>query len=300
MSRLIDPMEPMEYINHPNEVLRMLRYFVRPQMDPEARLTPDYPAEPSLGVVISTYGSIPFLDLNLHYLVNVNRLRVLIHDDCSPMRDELIALCQRYSPYVDLYSTSERMWHKEKIGVIGDTNSFLVGLQWAHQNRFDLLLKLSRRMVVLKEFATDLKRLAVESDGFTFGNYCESDDFPLRTECMAMCVKAWTHDFPMNQLNTMVYAKLPVFAEYWFHDLARMLAYANASERYRRYADTHRIGASHDGFVRWDGLLGKDRYTPNPGALWHNCNPLEDYYNAARAVFGDRYTMDHFRGIEMF
>ena len=92
MSRLIDPMEPMEYINHPNEVLRLLRYFVRPQMDPEERILPEYPAEPTLGVVISTYGSIPFLDLNLHYLVHVNHVPVLIHDDCSPARNELIAL----------------------------------------------------------------------------------------------------------------------------------------------------------------------------------------------------------------
>ena len=300
MSRLIDPMEPMEYINHPNEVLRMLRYFVRPQMDPEERITPDYSADPALGVVISTYGSIPFLDLNLHYLVHVNHLRVLIHDDCSPRRDELIALCRSYAPYVDLYSTQERMWHKEKIGVIGDTNSFLVGLQWAQQNGFELLLKLSRRMVVLKEFASSLKRLAVESDAFTFGNYCTDDDFPLRTECVAMCVKAWTNPFPMNQLNTMGYAKLPVFAEYWFHDLARMLAYANASPRYRQYADTHRIGAAHDGLVRWSDLLGESRYSAAPGALWHNCNPVEDYYRAAREVFGERYTLDDFRGIEMF
>ena len=300
MSRLIDPMEPMEYINHPNEVLRLLRYFVRPQMDPEERITPDYSADPSLGVVISTYGSIPFLDLNLHYLVRVNHLRVLVHDDCSPWRNELIALCRSYSPYVDLYSTQERMWHKEKIGVIGDTNSFLVGLQWAAQNGFDLLLKLSRRMVVLKEFASNLKRLARESDGFTFGNFCGDDDFPLRTECMAMCVRAWSNPFPMNQLNTMVAAKLPVFAEYWFHDLARMLAYANASERFRSYTDAHRIGASHDGFILWDDLLASSRYTPVPGALWHNCNPIEAYYEAARAVFGDRYTLNDFKGIEMF
>ena len=300
MSRLIDPMEPMEYINHPNEVLRLLRYFVRPQMDPEVRLLPEYPAEPSLGVVISTFGSIPFLDLSLHYLVRVNHLRVLIHDDCSPQREALIALCQSYAPHVDLYSTEKRLWHKEKIGVIGDTNSFLIGLLWARENRFDLLLKLSRRMTPIKEFAFNLKRLARESDGFTFGNYCEQDDFPLRTECVAMNVKAWTHAFPLSQLQTVVNAQLPVFAEYWFHDLARMLAYANASPRYRAYADTHRIGASHDGFVKWNDLLGTDRYTPSPGALWHNCNPLEDYVRAAREVFGDRYTADDFRGIEMF
>ncbi|MBQ6352238.1 MAG: hypothetical protein IJJ28_03100 [Lentisphaeria bacterium] len=300
MSRLIDPMEPMEYINHPNEVLRLLRYFVRPQLDPAERITPDYSSDPQLGVVISTYGSIPFLDLNLHYLVHVNHLRVLVHDDCSPRRNELIALCRSYAPYVDLYSTPERMWHKEKIGVLGDTNSFLIGVQWARQNGFELLLKLSRRMVVLKEFAPALKRLAVESDAFTFGNYCGEDDFPLRTECVALSVKGWSHPFPLGQLNAVVQAKLPVFAEYWFHDLARMLAYANASERYRRYADTHRIGASHDGFVLWNDLLGSSRYEPTPGALWHSSNPLEDYYNAARAVFGDRYTLDDFRGIEMF
>ena len=300
MGRYIDPMEPMEYVNNSNEVIRLLRYFLRPQMDPEVRITPDYPENPSIGVVISTYGSIPFLDLNLHFLVNVNRLRVLIHDDCSPKREELIELCRRYAPYVDLYSTPERMWHREKVGVLGDTNSFLVGLTWARDNRFDLLLKLSRRMVVISEFADRLRRLATESDGFTFGNYCTADDFPLRTECMAMCVKAWSSDYPISQLHAVLSHRLPVFAEYWFHDLARMLAYANASGKFRRYADEHRIGASHDGFVMWCDLLGKDRYTPAPGALWHSCNPLEEYYAVSRQVFGDRYTLDDFRGIEMF
>ena len=300
MGDVIKPMEPMEYVEHPNEVIRMLRYFVRPQMDPGIRLTPDYPAEPSLGVVISTFGSIPYLDLNLHYLVNVNHLRVLIHDDSSPQREELIALCRRYAPHVDLYITPERLWHKAKVGTLGDTSAFFIGLQWARQNRFDLLLKLSRRLVAVSEFAAGLKHLAVESDAFTFGNYCDRDDFPLRTECMAMCVKAWTHEFPLTQLNSMLHYKLPVFAEYWFNDLARMLAYANASEKYRSYADAHRIGAAHEGFVKWNGLLGDSRYAANPGALWHNSNPVEEYYNAARQVFGDRYTLEDFKQVELF
>lgn len=300
MSNVLASMEPMGYIDHPNELVRLLRYFVRPQMDPAIRLTPDYPAAPTLGVVISTFGSIPYLDLNLHYLVNVNRLRVLIHDDSSPQREELIALCQRYAPNVDLYITSERMWHKAKVGVLGDTNAFLVGLQWARQNNFDLLLKLSRRFVAISEFADKLKRLAVESDGFTFGNYCDLDAFPLRTECVAMCVRAWSHEFPMNQLSSMIHYRLPVFAEYWFNDLARMLAYANASEKYRRYADAHRIGAAHEGFVKWEDLLGASRYDANPGALWHSANRVEDYYDASRRVFGDRYTLDDFRKVEMF
>ena len=300
MGREIAPMEPMEYINHPEEQIRMLRYFARPQMDPQIRLVPEYPREPSIGVVISTYGSIPYLDLNLHYLIRVNRLRVLIHDDCSPQREALLELSRRYAPHLELASTYQRMWHRKDVGAMGDTNAFLFGLNWARDNHFDLLLKLSRRLVAVSEFAPALRRLAVESDGFTFGNYCDYDDFPLRTECVAMCVRAWSHPYITNQLSSVLRYQFPVFAEYWFHDLARMLDYANSSGKYRRYVDAHRIGASHSGFVQWGDLVSTSRYNPVPGALWHSCNSLEEYVQAAGRVLGNRYTLEDFQNCEMF
>ncbi len=285
---------------HGDERVRMLRYFVREQMDPKLRFTVDYPEKVRIGVVISTYSSIPYLDLNLHYLVNVNHLDVLIHDDCSPDRDALIALCLKYSPHVQLYVTRKRMWHKSHIGALGDTHSFLVGLDWAKKNNFDILVKLSRRLVCTSEFASGLAKLAKESEAFTFGCYCNKDDFPIRTECMAMSVKAWTVPFQMERLALVLKNEYPIYAEFWFHDMARILAYNNGSAKYRAFIEKQNLGPLYDGYALWRDLLGVTRYTPTPRALWHLANSEADYLAASRKVFGERYKLEDFKRIEEF
>lgn len=292
--------KPLLWYMHGDERVRMLRYYVREQMDPSIRLTPEYPENPRIGVVISTYGSIPYLDLNLHYLINVNHLNVLIHDDCSPDCEALIALCEKYAPNARLYITPERLWHKTHVGAFGDTSSFLVGLNWAHNLKLDILVKLSRRLVCLSEFAPKLAALAKQSDAFTFGTYCPRDDFPLRTECMAMSVKAWSHKFVASRIAMVLKQEFPIYAEFWFHDMARTIAYYNGSRKYRDFIEKQNLGPLYDGYAQWTDLTGSTRYDKTPNALWHIANPTSDYLEASRKVFGDRYKLEDFEKVEEF
>ena len=59
-------------------------------------MSPNYPENPTVGVVIGTYGSIAFIELQLYYLTVVNKIKnVLIHDDCSPQQNELKQLAEK-------------------------------------------------------------------------------------------------------------------------------------------------------------------------------------------------------------
>ncbi|MEA4861746.1 MAG: hypothetical protein AB7F40_05485 [Victivallaceae bacterium] len=291
---------PMRWYLHGDERVRMLRYFVREQPDTALRLTSDYPPVPKIGAVIATYASIPYLDLNLHYLVNVNHIPVLIHDDCSPRRAELVALCQRYAPHVQLYITKKRMWHRARVGTLGDTNSFLVGLDWAKHNKCDILIKFSRRFVCLSNFADKLRNLALETEAFTFGSNCPHDDFPLRTECMAMNVKVWTHPWVFERLVAVIKQQYPIYAEFWFNDMAHTLAYYNASEKFHDYMKKQNRGPMFDGYVNWTDLMAKSRYNKSRNALWHVADKVEDYAREAEKIFPGRYTVKDFKDIEEF
>ena len=72
----------------------MLRYFqFQFKFDNTVDYTPHYSENPEIGVVIGTYGSVPYVDLQLHYLKNVNGFnKILVHDDCSEQQEELKAL----------------------------------------------------------------------------------------------------------------------------------------------------------------------------------------------------------------
>ena len=95
--------------------------------------TPHYSENPEIGVVIGTYGSVPYVDLQLHYLKNVNGInKILVHDDCSNEQDKLKTLCDNYN--VDFYSTEKNLWHKACVGSLGDQNCFFEGLKWAKEN----------------------------------------------------------------------------------------------------------------------------------------------------------------------
>ncbi len=288
---------PELWLYNRDERVRMLRYFIREQPDPSLRYLPSYPAEPKIGAVIGTCGCVPYVDLNLHYLINVNHIPVLVHDDCSGAREELMKLCLRYRQQAYLCTTEHRMWHKPGIGAIGDSSSFLSGLDWARLMKLDILVKFSRRFVCVSEFVPGLKKLALESDAITFGMDCPRDHRPLRTECMAMHVGIWGSPWVFHRLNAVVQKQVPVFADFWFNDMAHTIAYYNDSAKYPEFMKRQNRGPIFDGYAPWSGLTGPSRYEKNPNALWHQANPVEDYVAAAEKVFPGRYTAADFKNI---
>ena len=61
----------LKWYFHPNEIVRMMRTKIYDNIDLKTDLTPNYTKNLKIGVVIGTYGAMPYIDLGLHYLKNV-------------------------------------------------------------------------------------------------------------------------------------------------------------------------------------------------------------------------------------
>lgn len=287
----------LQWYFHPNETVRMLRYYqFNSVFDNNIDYTVHYPDNPNIGVVIGTYGSVPFIDLQLHYLKYVNKIdNILIHDDCSPYQNELKELAKKYN--VDFYSTPKKMWYKSCVGTIGDHNAFLQGLLWAKQKNLDILVKLSRRLIPCFEWKTNLIELAKNTEASTFSSYCTKDPFNLRTEAIGMAVNVWSKDYPIYNFKFTIDNELPVFAEFWVHELAKTLSGNNFSEKWLNYVKTTKLGYLHSGYGMWQDILGTCRYTNenrNPNVLWHMYSSVDEYLKESQKIFGNKYNKSDF------
>lgn len=289
---------------HPNECVRMMRTNIFDNIDVNEDLTPSYKDNIKVGVVIGTNGAVPYIDLSLHYLINVNGIKhILIHDDGSDKIPEFKKLQNKYNKNgvkVDLYSTGKNLWHKSCIGSIGDQNCFAIGLKWAKENNLDILVKFSRRLIACFNWIDDFKKLVKESNGITFGSYCVKDKFPLRTELLGMNVNAWNNPYVINMMSWFIENEYSIFAEHFMDKLAKVLDYQNNSEKYKKWKESHKTGYIHSGYVHWKDILGTNRYNNedrNKNVLWHMFKNDNDYLNESKKVFGDKYSLDDFKNI---
>jgi len=293
----------LQWYFHPNETVRMLRYFqFNLKFDNSIDYSVHYSDNPKIGVVIGTYGCIPYIDLQLHFLKNVNHIdNILIHDDCSPYQEQLKELTNKYN--VDFYSTQKRMWHKSCIGSIGDTNSFYQGLLWSKYKGLDILVKLSRRLIPCYNWKDSLIQLALNSDASTFSSFCTKDPFNIRTEGIGLNVDIWTKSYPLQGLLWTIENEYSIFAEFWMHEMAKTLSGNNYSQKWKEYCDKHKYGYLHSGYGMWQDILGTCRYTNenrHENVLWHMYNSIEDYLNVSKQIFGDKYTLQDFNDCENF
>lgn len=293
----------LKWYFHPNEIVRMLRYFhFNSKFDNTIDYTPHYSERPEIGVVLGTYGSVPYIDMQLYFLKKINKInKILIHDDCSPEQDKLKKLADEYN--VDFYSTSKRLWHKTNIGSIGDHHTFYYGLKWAIQNNIEILVKLSRRLIPCFEWKSNLIKLAKNTDGTTFGSYCTKDPFYLRTECIGLNVETWTKNYPMFNFIWTLENEFPVFAEYWMHEMAKTLSGNNYSEKWWKYIKESKNGYLYSGYTIWKDILGTNRFNSDNRAgytLWHTYSTIDDYFKTSQQIFNNKYKKHDFEQIENF
>lgn len=277
----------LQWYFHPIETIRMLRYFqFNIKFDNTVDYTPHYSNNPEIGVVIGTCGSLPYIKLHLHYLKNINGInKILVHDDCSNEKDELKKLCDQYN--VDFYSTNSPMFYKEQVGSVGDTNAIYQGLLWAKQNNIEILVKLSRRLIPCYEWKTDLIELVKSSDAITFSSYCTKDPFNIRTECMGMYVPAWTKQYPLQCMQFTIENEIPIFAEFWFHELTKTLSGNNYSEKWFNYCKQNKFGYLHSGYAHWKTIAGTCRFNNDnrhENTLWHMYSKDEEYLNKLNEI----------------
>jgi hypothetical protein len=225
------------------------------------------PSNPSLGVVIGTFGTPGFVHLHLEAMKRYNPgVRVLVSDDASG-RPEFEGLCREYG--AEFVTNPRRLGH-----IPGDLSAMYNGLRWARSNGFDLLVKFSRRWLPHKEWTDDFKNLAVRTQHHTFSSKCSWSGFSFRSESLGMSAVAW-HPFVYELEKVVQDAASPNWVEYWLHDRA-----INMQANFPAY----QYESPAKGYVEWEAMFGnRSRKVNPPGVFWHNATRTEEYVALARS-----------------
>lgn len=247
-----------------------------------------YPQQPSIALVIGTFGSVPYVHMQLEAWKRFYpQIPVLVHDDGSPHYRQLAALCEQYGA---AFHYSSVRAPTDPPG-LGDLAAFCQGLMWADRLQADILVKFSRRWIVLKDWVTELQRLAWGTQYPTYSSYCTSYGFGFRTECLAMHTKSWVQsNFLEDSFDRIRRAELPL-PEHYIHLHADALLSNTGCDRCREVDASVTKDLPFGGCLRGYGqwmLMGTSRNAAHPLCLWHDSNSVGEY-RAKMLEFGFDY-----------
>jgi hypothetical protein len=236
---------------------------------------------PLLGIVIGTYGSVPYVHLHLeawkHFAPDAC---LLVHDDCSSVRRELKALCDRYG--AEFRSTRQRYG-----GYYGDGMAISNGLTWAKQSELAWLVKFSRRFVPILPWLPQFQRL-IMSDYATMSGSCSDVGYGFVTNCVGFQVNAWFE--VASTIGRCMRQRPPWHPETFFHNLAKRL-HEGRRELVLQYETMHPKKKGHEAYAEW--ALAVDDFQRRPERLWYRPNDCHDYATVARC-WGLSYSPSEF------
>jgi hypothetical protein len=229
----------------------------------------------TIGLVVGTFAAVPYVHLQLEARRRFYpQVPLLIHDDSSPMHNELRRLCDKYGCEFERNETRQP-------ACIGDISCLLGGLLWAKHNGFDIVVKMSRRFLPLMDWTLGLKELALASQYPTYCNATSTFSFGFRSECVGMAVAQWIEDRAHEQLAMIAMADESPFVEAVVHNIARRLAQFRCRQAMRWDEAYGPRPADRDGFAPWD-FMGTDRCKRYPQFLWHDSARPDDYFALAK------------------
>jgi len=142
-----------------------------------------------IGIVVGTYGTVPYVHLQLesHKRFHPN-IPLLVHDDCSNNKNELMKLCNKYN--VHFMSNDHRYGHQG-----GDWTVFVDGIKWADNMNIDVLIKISRRLLLIDNITDDLLKLIElkPSHTYAYERILRSSGW-IQTSLIALTVKNWINN----------------------------------------------------------------------------------------------------------
>lgn len=247
-----------------------------------------FPSKPKIGLTISTFGTVPYVELALAVHRRLNpAIPVLVHDDASPERENLLRVCDAYG--ATFQSNSSRLGHQ-----MGDLSAIVGGLYWARDIGLDLVVKMSRRFIPLTNWAMDLETLAEITQFATYGRHCTSFRLPFRSECFAMAVEPWSQPEIAGAMATfMLENRISIFLEPYVFGYAQ-LAYETNCTAACEYERQHVRSTPRPPFIDWP-LLSEGRRLKSKASLWHDSSPPQEYAALAHTL-GLAYDEQAFSG----
>jgi hypothetical protein len=250
------------------------------------------PWPPKIGMVIGTYGSVSYIRLQLETRkLYWPEVEVLIHDDNSDKKEELIALCEQYG--ATYYSTPKRL-----VDGLGDMAAIVEGLDWAKRNNIDLLVKLSRRFLITHPWTLALSHLAYNTQHPTYAGQCAEYMKACRSEAIVFHVESWIGSEPVEAMRK---ARQDGHApsdhmETWYGEKANEIFQQRASMRTRSTHAVFHVKSKAIGCMNWP-IEGFSRHTRAPGLIWHNADFPEAYLYCARSYGFNDISLDELRWI---
>ncbi len=253
------------------------------------------PGESRVGLVIGTYGAVPYIHLQLESLRRFHPgTPCLVVDDGSPQREQLAELCREYG--VEFIGRDVRMGH-----VAGDMTAFVVGHEWAQRNDLDILVKFSRRWVPLVPWIDEVRRIMKETHAPTLCNRCEFHGFGFRSECVAMDVSKWKQADALKPVRENIRRAREILSSGVTADKQHVFlvegiiheASHRASKVGGRQWGEHlrehppRGGCEH--YVEWP-LMGHNRRHRKSSVIWHEWARPEEYHLQLLKWGVDKYT----------
>lgn len=221
-----------------------------------------------VGVVIGTFGAVPYIHLQLESLRRFHPgTPCLVVDDGSPQRDALEKLCAEYG--AEFIGREKRMNHAR-----GDMQAFIEGHAWAARRGIGLLVKFSRRWLPVAPWIDEAVELWERTKAPTLCNIGTGHGFGFRSECVAMDVAAWAKADALKVLRDHVAAsesqpgELPVSQSGM---LVEHLVHIAAAA-----AKNHAGWTGPLNFEPWP-FMGTCRLKKVDGVLWHESSPTDAY-----------------------
>lgn len=257
---------------------------------PGSRPATHIPGDPSIAVVVGTYGSPAYIGLGLEARRRFwPRTPILVHDDSSDEQAEIVDICERYG--AEFVSTKSRLGH-----LAGDIATIVAGLDWAAAHGYDILVKLSRRYIIYHEWTGGLAQLAYNSQYATYTNACSDFRRRLRSECIGFHVSTWLASSTMKAMRECVATgRAPmVDMEQWYYEQALAIHRRFAAPVVRQREHSFPRSREWAGYGVWT-MLGNGRQTRAPGVLWHHADLPEEYRDLAVQWGLGEYPLEAFR-----
>jgi hypothetical protein len=211
----------------------------------------------AIGLVIGTFAAVPYVHLQLEARRRFYPdVPLIVHDDASPNQRDLRRLCADYGCEFESNDTRRPL-------CIGDVSCLLGGLLWAKHIGLDIVVKMSRRFVPLRDWSVELQELALASQYPTFSNICKTLGYGFRSECVGMAVNEWIRNWAHEQLAMIALAPGTPFVEGALHQIAKYVARFRCRAALRWDETTGPRPDDRDGYAPW-AFMGTDRYVAMP------------------------------------
>ena len=221
---------------------------------------------PSCGIVIGHYNQPDFLELNIaairHHCGDVP---ILVSDDCSdgfgqtPRSNTLfgrVLLLAEKDRNVTVWPNVSTIGHAG-----GDMSAFWKGLIWSRNLGFDVLFKISQRLIFdIPDWVRKSAKELINSGAKTLGKGCTQDPWQLRTESVAMLVRPWSKPSILTHLTPR-----PI------NVATELVLYDDVRDRL------------DDSITKWS-LMADSRYERKEGVLFRATHSPSDYFNLANRL----------------